>query len=169
MKAIRAVDTWARAGVYYVRTEAMVLGFDISLQGEFDTDTPDTEYVLVVDDGGKPVSTCRIHVVDEDGSVYAKIERVATVSTARGIGAGRLAVEEAERWLLEKGIHKIVITSRDEAVGFYEKLGYTADYEKNCRELFPGKKEESAAPQSDELQEEKHDPGFVIVYMEKQI
>lgn len=126
MKAIRAIDTWAKAGVYYVRCEAMVLGFDVSLEGEFDTDNSESEYILVLDDNDKPISTCRIHVLEDEG--YAKIERVATVSAARKIGAGRLAITEAEKWIKEKGISKIVITSRDEAVGFYEKLGYKADY-----------------------------------------
>lgn len=161
MKAIRAIDTWARAGVYYVRTEAMVFGFNVKLEGEFDTDTPESEYILVTDDEGKPLSTCRLHVVEEEG--YAKIERVATVSTARKCGAGRLAIEEAEKWILEKGIHKIIITSRDEAVGFYEKLGYTADYSKDCRVLFPGPKK------SNDEEKKKPDPRFVIVYMEKEI
>lgn len=160
MKAIRATDTWAKAGVYYVRTEAMVFGFNVKLEGEFDTDSPESEYILVMDDNGKPLSTCRIHTVKEEG--YAKIERVATVSTARKCGAGRLAIEEAEKWIAEKGIHKIIITSRDEAVGFYEKLGYRADYSKDCRSLFP-------SPKKQEDENRKPDPRFVIVYMEKEI
>ncbi len=41
---------------------------------------------------------------------------------------GRLLIEEAENWIRESGIKKICITSRDEAVGFYEALGYKADY-----------------------------------------
>ena len=32
MRAIRVKEEWARAGVYYVRTEAMLLGFDLSLE-----------------------------------------------------------------------------------------------------------------------------------------
>lgn len=129
MKAIRAIDTWAKAGVYYVRCEAMVFGFDIKLEGEFDTDTDESEYILVLDDNDKPVSTCRIHVIEDEG--YAKIERVATVNGSRKQGAGKLAILEAEKWIAEKGIHKIIITSRDEAVGFYEKLGYKPDYTKD--------------------------------------
>lgn len=163
MKAIRAIENWARAGVYYVRCEAMVFGFNISLDGEFDTDTPESEYVLVLDDDGKPISTCRIHAVLEEG--YAKIERVATISTARNRGAGRLAIEEAEKWISEKGIHKIIITSRDEAVAFYEKLGYQADYTKDCRKLFPSKKQEHP----DTAKTQNAGPGFVIVYVEKRI
>lgn len=39
-------------------------------------------------------------------------------------------IGEAEQWIRESGVKKIIITSRDEAVGFYEALGYQADYEK---------------------------------------
>ena len=77
MKAIRVKEEWERAGVYYVRTEAMVFGFDLSLQGEFSDDARNSEYILVVDDKGKPLSTNRLHFLPEKG--FAKIERVATV------------------------------------------------------------------------------------------
>ena len=52
MKAIEVKDEWARAGVYYVRTEAMVLGFNLNLEGEFSGDGRDSEYILVTDGGG---------------------------------------------------------------------------------------------------------------------
>ena len=55
MKTIRVKEEWQRAGVYYVRTQAMVLGFDLSLEGEFADDTPDGKYILVTDDYGKPL------------------------------------------------------------------------------------------------------------------
>ena len=50
MKTIRVKEEWQRAGVYYVRTQAMVLGFNLSLEGEFADDTPDGKYILVTDD-----------------------------------------------------------------------------------------------------------------------
>ncbi len=162
MKAIRATEIWEKAGVYYVRTEAMVYGFGVSLEGEFDGDTPDSEYVLVTDNNGAPISTCRLRFVPEEG--YAKIERVATVSFARGKGAGRLAMEAAEEWIREKGYKKIIVTSRDEAVGFYEKLGYTADYTKDVKALFPSSKKKNES----EEQNKPH-PGFVVVYTEKNL
>lgn len=125
MEAIRATETWSRAGVYYVRTEAMVNGFDIPLQGEFDSDTPESQYILVLD-GIHPIGTCRLHFIPEEQ--IAKIERVAVVEAYRGKGAGRLAIQVAEAWIQEEGYKKIVITSRKEAVGFYQALGYTADF-----------------------------------------
>ena len=161
MQAIRVTGLPDLAGVCYVRTEAMVYGFDVDLRGEFDADTPDSQYILVTDDNGKPISTCRLHFLPKEG--YAKIERVATVSFARGMGAGRLAIRSAEEWIQEAGYSKIVITSRDEAVGFYEKLGYTADYTKDARSLFPAPKKK--APQ----ESPRRRPGFTVVYMEKKV
>ena len=43
----------------------MVLGFNLSLEGEFADDTPDGKYILVTDDHGKPLSTNRIHLLPE--------------------------------------------------------------------------------------------------------
>jgi GNAT superfamily N-acetyltransferase len=126
MEAMRAVEFWQRAGVCYVRTEAMVKGFEIPLSMEFDGgDTDETLYILVTEKH-MPVGTCRLHFLPEEG--YAKIERVAVIEEARGKGAGRLAIEAAEEWIREMGYDRIVITSRETAVGFYEKCGYTADY-----------------------------------------
>lgn len=159
MKAIRVTKEYERAGVHYVRVEAMVLGFGCPLEGEFREDTPETEYILVTDDDGLPLSTCRLHFVPEGG--YAKIERVATVSYARGQGAGRLAITAAEDWIRERGYKKIIITSRDEAVGFYEKLGYTADYSVDVRAMFP------PAPPRENSAPSKPRHGFVTVYTEK--
>lgn len=157
MRAIRVEDSeWARAGVYYVRTEAMVLGFHVPLEGEFADDTRESEYILVVDGEGRPLSTNRIHLMPDQG--FAKIERVATISTARRLGAGRLGIEAAEEWISEKGYQRIVITSREEAVPFYEKLGYRARYDMDPKTLAP-KKEGGEEPAGD--------PRFVCIYMEK--
>lgn len=124
MEAIRVTKEWQRAGVHYVRTQAMCIGFGIPLEMEFEGDTPEDEYILVLD-GIKPVSTCRLRLTDEQ---TGKIERVATLKEYRGQHYGREGILEAERWMREKGITKIIIHSREAAVGFYEKLGYTPDY-----------------------------------------
>jgi GNAT superfamily N-acetyltransferase len=126
MEAIRVQNNLQQlAGVFYVRQEGM-LEYKIPLAFEFGEDALDTEYILVLD-GEVPVATCRIHLLPENG--YAKIERVVTTHADRGKGAGRLAIEAAEEWIRESGYTRILISSRESAVGFYEKLGYTADYD----------------------------------------
>ena len=53
------------------------------------------------------------------------IGRVVVLPEYRGKNLGRKVIGEAEQWIRELGYRKIVIDSRLEAVGFYEKLGYT--------------------------------------------
>jgi hypothetical protein len=80
IQVIRVTEEWQRAGVHYVRVEGMLKEFpDITLAMEFDTDTPDTRYTLVLE-GNMPVATVRLHVLDEH---TGKIERVVTVGSAR--------------------------------------------------------------------------------------
>ncbi len=125
MEILRATETWQQAGAYYVRIEAMVKGFNLPMNGEFDEhDTPSTHYVVVLDEG-LPIATCRLFEIDKE---TAKIERVAVLKEYRKKGIGKFLIEGAEEWLQEEGYKKIVINSRDEAVGFYERLGYIADY-----------------------------------------
>ncbi|WMC93272.1 GNAT family N-acetyltransferase [Kineothrix sp. MB12-C1] len=136
MKAVRVTEYWQLAGVHYVRIQAMVKGFGIPLDKEFDEgDTGKSLYVLVLDDI-YPVAACRLHLLEEGEE--AKIERVSVLEEYRKKGVGRLLIEAAEDWLQEYKVKKIGITSRDEAVGFYEALGYRADYEKRSNSgVFP--------------------------------
>ena len=117
MEAIRVKDKeWKLAGVHYVRTEAMCNGFGVSLEMEFGEDKVGDEYILVLD-GIHPVSTCRLHQLDEN---TGKIERVATLKEYRGQHYGAAAITAAEEWFAERGVKKIFINSRTEAVGFYD-------------------------------------------------
>ena len=92
MEAIRVTDKeWEIAGVHYVRTEAMCNGFGVSLEMEFGEDKAGDEYILVLD-GIHPVSTCRLHQLDEN---TGKIERVATLKEYRGQHYGAAAITAA--------------------------------------------------------------------------
>lgn len=117
---IRVTEEWQRAGVYYVRICASNKPLRADLKREFCEDTPDTMYILVLEDI-YPVSTCRLHVTDEH---TAHIERVATVPEYQGKHYGAKAIMAAEEWLKEMGITKIFINSRTAVVGFYKALGY---------------------------------------------
>ena len=125
MKLIRAIENWQRAAAYNVRIEAMVKGFGIRVDQEIDAhDSENTKYVVAFD-GRYPVGTCRINWVDEK---IGKIERVCILEDYRKKGIGKQVILEAEKWIKEQGANKILISSRIEAIGFYEKLGYKADW-----------------------------------------
>lgn len=119
---IRASETWQQAGAYYVRIQGMARQHGITLRREFDEhDTPETKYIVLTD-SEFPVATSRFYALDAE---KAMIGRVVVLPEYRGSGLGRQVVQEAENWLRELGYVTAVIESRDVAVGFYEKLGYT--------------------------------------------
>ncbi len=121
LQIIRATEEFERAGAYYVRIQAMARQYGITLREEFDaTDGANCNYIVILDDDF-PVATCRWFAV-ADGT--AEIGRVVVLPEYRGKGLGALAVTQAEQWIAESGCKKIAISSREEAVGFYEKLGY---------------------------------------------
>ena len=122
MEIMRATEEWQRAGAYSVRIEGMNRQHHISLREEFDEhDCDGTKYIILLDDG-YPVATCRFY--EEEASTVI-IGRVVVLPDYRGRKLGALVVAEAEKWAAELGCTKIVVDSRLEAVGFYEKLGYS--------------------------------------------
>ncbi|PWJ67751.1 Acetyltransferase (GNAT) family protein [Fibrobacter sp. UWB15] len=127
IKVLRATEEWQRAGAYSVRIQGMNRQHHISLREEFDEHDGDgTKYIVLLDDE-YPVATCRFYEIDAD---TATIGRVVVLPEYRGQKLGAMAVREAEKWIAECGYKQIVIDSRIEAVGFYEKLGYKSASEK---------------------------------------
>lgn len=127
MKIIRATETWQQAGAYYVRIQGMAKQHHITLREEFDEhDGPGTQYIVLLDKDF-PIATCRIYET-EPGN--ATIGRVVVLPEYRKQGLGSLVIKEAEQWIKEQEYKKIILESRDTAVKFYEKLGYTADFSK---------------------------------------
>ncbi|AIQ54015.1 GNAT family N-acetyltransferase [Paenibacillus sp. FSL R7-0331] len=124
MTAIYRVDTvWQLAGVYEVRNKTFVQEQGIPRHLEFDETYGVQYYYLLLEENETAVATARINLAHE---AYAKIERVGVIPEYQHKGYGRILIEAAERWISELGIHKIVITSQQRALGFYESLGYTA-------------------------------------------
>ena len=121
MEIMRATEEWQRAGAYSVRIEGMNRQHHISLREEFDEhDCDGTKYIVMLDDG-YPVATCRFYEEDNETVI---IGRVVVLPDYRGRGLGVQVVNEAEKWALDIGYKQIIVDSRLEAVGFYEKLGY---------------------------------------------
>ena len=124
MEILRATTTAHRAGAYYVRIQAMARKHHIPLEREFDEhDGPDTRYIVIRDDV-LPVATCRLYPVDAQ---HMMLGRVVVLPEYRGQGLGSAAVHAAEDWARELGFQEAVLESRENKVGFYEKLGYVAD------------------------------------------
>lgn len=125
MEIIRATKTAEQAGAYYVRIQAMARKHHIPLNVEFDEhDTPDTKYIVVVDDY-LPVATCRLYAIDNE---RVMLGRIVVLPEYRHQGLGTRVVKEAETWAKELGYRIAVVESRDNKTHFYETMGYVADY-----------------------------------------
>ncbi|MBP5282495.1 MAG: GNAT family N-acetyltransferase, partial [Lachnospiraceae bacterium] len=153
---------WQLHAYNYIRTDAFCFGQNIPVELEFrgDKGTEDFQGILVVDDH-KPVSGLRI-AYPKAG--VAKIERVCTIREKQKAGYGRIMIEEAEKWIAEKGISHIVISSQDRAQGFYEKCGYVLNPDVSAHAY--------DAPRPDHKAEKPvrpagFNPGFTCVLVEK--
>ncbi len=123
IRVIRTETLAQRAGVYYIRIQAMARKYHITLEQEFDAhDTPDAQYILLLDDDF-PVACCRLY---PESAEDIMLGRVVVLPEYRGQGLGSRAVLEAERWAAEQGFRTAVLESRTGKTGFYEKLGYSA-------------------------------------------
>ncbi|MBQ6453569.1 MAG: GNAT family N-acetyltransferase [Coriobacteriales bacterium] len=123
IEIMRAQAEWQRAGAYSVRIQGMNRQHHISLRDEFDEhDCDGTRYIVALD-AGYPVATCRFY--QAAGATDAVVlGRVVVLPEYRGSGLGARVVREAEAWIRELGYAQVLIDSRVEVVGFYERLGY---------------------------------------------
>lgn len=123
MEVLRAEAEWQRAGAYSVRIQGMNKQHHISLREEFDEhDCDGTRYIVLLDDG-YPIGTCRFYEAGTNSDAVI-LGRVVILPEYRGKKLGAKVVLEAEKWIKELGYKQIIIDSRTEVVGFYEKLGY---------------------------------------------
>ena len=153
---------WLFKAYDYVRTDAFVFGQNIPVEIEFSHDDPkeDLEGIVIVEDH-KPIAGCRITYPRE---TIAKIGRVCVIREKQRSGIGHILIEEAEKWIKERGFQHIVINSQDRAQAFYERCGY---------ELVPGvdpRIYENHGPIEDTQKEpKKNNLGFSCVLVEKRL
>lgn len=76
--------------------------------------------------GGQVVGTARLRIVDG----VAKAERVAVDRVHRRAGVGRALMRGLEREALALGRDRMVLNAQEEAIPFYEALGYRAEGER---------------------------------------
>lgn len=89
---------------------------------------------LVAYDNNKPIATCRFFWSNEKNAYL--IGRLAVVKDYRGKALGALMIAKAEEIIKSKGGKAIELHSQEQAMGFYEKQGYSVcsemEYEEHC-------------------------------------
>lgn len=108
-----------------IRYSVFVNEQGVSKEEEIDSLENKTEHVVLYVDG-KPVATARIYNL---GKKIFKVQRVAVLKDARGIGYGAVIMTEAEKRIHELGGHKVTLGAQNSAITFYEKLAYNVEGE----------------------------------------
>jgi predicted GNAT family N-acyltransferase len=121
---IRGTVTKAdREACFAIRVAVFVDEQGVPLDEELDEhDRTATHLLAVVDD--RPVGTLRWRPLP---SSTAKIERVAVLAKARGLGVGRLLMGAALRGIADAGIKVAVLNAQTGATEFYRRLGFVAE------------------------------------------
>jgi predicted GNAT family N-acyltransferase len=83
---------------------------------------------LVATIAGRVVGTARLRAYGADGAV-GKIERVALLKEARGLGLGQRLVRFAAQVLTVQGHTTLLLNAQTNAQEFYERLGFRAEGE----------------------------------------
>ena len=82
-------------------------------------------HVLVVD-GERVVGCVLLHLegLNSDGESAARLLQMAVSDELQGRGEGRRLVGALERLARHHGVQRVTLHARQNAIGFYERLGY---------------------------------------------
>lgn len=96
---------------------------------------PNQELMVIENERGQVIGTLQLSFIQYltyQGGIRAQIEAVRIHEDYRGKGIGQQLFEWAIQRAKEKGAHVVQLTTdkkRQEALKFYEKLGFTASHE----------------------------------------
>jgi len=127
-----AVDERERQAAYAVRYDVFVTEQQVPADLELD-DLDDGADHFVAYDGDRPVGAGRL-VVEPAGFEGADpalgpvghLGRLAVRPETRGTALGVALVRAIEERAAERGLRVIALSAQTQALGFYERLGYTA-------------------------------------------
>ncbi|GAA2727771.1 GNAT family N-acetyltransferase [Streptomyces nogalater] len=127
-----AEDPADREACFAVRKEVFVAEQGVSEDIEYDAHDAVAVHVLAVAEDGRPLGTGRLlygaAAADRtggDASVGA-LGRLAVLREARGLGVGAALVRAIEEAARARGLAAVDLHAQTHALGFYERLGYTA-------------------------------------------
>lgn len=105
-----------------IRLNVFVNEQNVSPAIEIDEKESSCIHVVGYDENNNPVATARLFPLDKKNY---KVQRVAVLLTERGKQLGKLLMEEMEAIAREDRAKRIILGAQNQALSFYEKLGYT--------------------------------------------
>ncbi len=107
---------------YLVRYEVLRKPWNKTEGSEKDEIENDCVHAMACDENNNVMGVCRLQFNTE---TEAQLRYMAVVKNAQGTGVGKALIDFMEWKAIEKGSEKIILQSRENAVGFYKKCGYT--------------------------------------------
>ncbi|MEU3524436.1 GNAT family N-acetyltransferase [Streptomyces sp. NPDC038707] len=127
-----AEDPADREACFAVRKEVFVVEQGVAEDIEYDAHDAVAVHVLAVHEDGRPLGTGRLlhgaaaaQKTGADASV-GSLGRLAVLRAARGLGVGAALVRAIEDAARARGLAAVDLHAQTQALGFYERLGYTA-------------------------------------------
>ena len=118
---MKIVVTTDFAACLAIRRKVFVEEQSVPEELEYDAADATAVHLLATLDG-RPVGTARLLIDGAEG----KIGRVAILQDCRGTGAGAALMRAALEELRARGVTTARLGAQTHALGFYEKLGFTA-------------------------------------------
>lgn len=109
------------AQVLAIRRIVFIEGQNVPEDREVDGMDADALHLLLEKDGA-PIGTARLLLDGDTG----KIGRVSVLEDHRGNGFGILLMKKSMKVLRARGMCRAKLGAQTHAIGFYEKLGFTA-------------------------------------------
>ncbi|UXU63683.1 GNAT family N-acetyltransferase [Staphylococcus agnetis] len=108
--------------VLSIRMTVFVDEQNVPKEEEIDEFEQTATHFIAYDGNGKALATARYRIVDS----IVKVERVAVLKEARGLGLGRQLMLFLEKNALNQGYTHFKLGAQTHAIPFYETLGYAA-------------------------------------------
>ncbi|MFF9122022.1 GNAT family N-acetyltransferase [Streptomyces sp. NPDC014889] len=130
---VRVADDPAdREACFAVRKEVFVVEQGVPQDIEYDEYDAVAVHVLAVREDGVPLGTGRLlygaEAAEKTGGdpALGSLGRLAVTGDARGLGVGAALVRAIEDAARARGLTAVDLHAQSHALGFYERLGYTA-------------------------------------------
>ncbi|MGC2997676.1 GNAT family N-acetyltransferase [Streptomyces sp. G35A] len=127
-----AVDPADREACFAVRKDVFVAEQGVPEDIEYDAYDAGAVHVLAVREDGVPLGTGRLlhgeAAASKNGGdpAVGSLGRLAVTREARGLGVGAALVRAIEDAARARGLTAVDLHAQTQALGFYERLGYTA-------------------------------------------
>ncbi|MFD4790571.1 GNAT family N-acetyltransferase [Streptomyces sp. NPDC058459] len=127
-----AADPAEREACFAVRQDVFVAEQGVPQDIEYDAFDATAVHLLAIGEDGVPLGTGRLLYGEaaagktgQDASV-GSLGRLAVTRRARGLGVGAALVRAVEDAGRDLGLTAVDLHAQTQALGFYERLGYTA-------------------------------------------